>query len=348
MKLRQNLWAHGLALVVASGLAWATWTKEETPVSLTRDRVQVWSGKVDQLESMRFESEKRTVEVSARSDAAGRWYEVRVDREVAAPNPHALGAGGAAPAAPAPSRQKSTFVAVTEADKLAESLAPLMALRAIGRLEGEREKEFGFDAPVGTLRVRLAGKEHALLLGGMTPGGADRYARVLESGEVFAVPGDLVRRFEQAENRLLERELNAFGEQPPDRVSVTAQGRTREFVAVEGKVGGWADAATPTEQDETVSNWMGKLGRLRVVNYVEDAKVLEGQQPTVKVKYFRAGKEVGQAELFKVGAGTAEGTAPAPGAPNERYLGRSPHTRWPVELGASAGEVERDLSSLFD
>lgn len=340
MKLRQNLWAHGLALVVASGLAWTTWTKEETPVSLTRDRVQVWPGKVDQLESLRFESEKRTVEVLARKDALGRWYEVRVDREVSAPHPPTMGAGGAAPAAPAPTRQKSTFVAVTEADKLAESLAPLLALRAVGRVEGDREKEFGFDEPVGTLRVRVAGKDHALLIGGMTPGGADRYARVLESGEVFAVPGDLVRRFEQAENRLLERELNAFGEDSPDRVSLSVQGRSRDLVAVEGKVGGWADAANPTEQDETASNWMGKLGRLRVASYVEDAKALDGQQPVVTVKYFRGGKEVGQTELFKLGSDGA--------ATGERYLARSPHTRWPVELGGNASEVERDLASLLD
>lgn len=366
MKLQRSLWAHGLVLVVASGLAWTTWTREETPVHLTRERVQVWPGRIEQLESVRFETSKQTVEIVANKDDAGRWYVVRVDREVPGKTPPPpqdapqdageAGEGGeaakpAAPPAPAPEREKKSFVGVTEADKLAESLAPLLALRAVGRIEGDRDKEFGFDEPLGTLHVRLGGKEQVLVFGGVTPGGADRYARVKETGEVFAVPGDLVRRLEHAETRLLERDLNDFGEQKPDRVAISAGDRSRELVSVEGKLDGWADAKTPGEQDETVSNWMGKLGRLRVVSYIEDAKVLEGQQPVLVVKYERGRKPVGTLELFKLPktsgdqpAESAEGEAPQ----SFRYVARTAHTRWPVEVGPVAGELERDLSSLFD
>lgn len=355
MKLQQSLWIHGVALVLASGLAWQTWTDEEAPTTLTRDRVQVWSANVDQLESMRFESEKRTVDVLVHEDENGRWYEVRVDREVPGKTPRTHhgphGAGGAPPAEPAAERKKQAFVSVTEGNELAESLAPLMALRAVGRIEGEREKEFGFDQSPGKLVVRIAGKQHTLVLGGVTPGGADRYARVQETGEVFAVPGDLVRRFEQAENRLFERQLQSFGEQEPDRVRIVQGDRSRELVAVEGKLGGWADPSAPKEQDETASNWMGKLGKLRAMSYLEGPKAIEGQKPLLAVEYFRGGKQVGRLELFQSpeetpAPGPATTTAAAKSG-RTTYVARSQHVRWPVEVSATAAEVEQDLPSLF-
>jgi hypothetical protein len=352
MKLQQSLWVHGLALVLASGLAWKTWTDEETSPSLTRDRVQVWPANVDQLESMRFESEKRTVDVLVHKDEHGRWYEVRVDRELpsSTPHGHAHGGGGAAPQAPAPERKKQTFVSVTEAEKLAESLAPLLALRAVGRVEGEREKEFGFDQNAGSVVVRVAGKQHTLVLGGPTPGGTDRYARVQETGEVFAVPGDLVRRFEQAENRLFERQLQNFGDQEPNRVRISYGDRSRELVAVEGKLGGWAAPDTPAEQDETASNWLGKLGRLRVSSYLEEPKAVEGKSPVLTVEYFHDKKPLGTVELFE--SPTAEGTLDTPAsssaASHPQYVARSRHVRWPVEVGTAAAELVQDLGSLFE
>ena len=379
MKLQQSLWVHGFALVLASGLAWRTWTDEETSLTLTRDRVQVWPANVEQLESVRFESDKRTVEVLVHKDEHGRWYEVRVDRELPgnAAHGHAHGAGGAAPQAPAPERKEQTFVSVTEAEKLAESLAPLLALRAVGRVEGDREKEFGFDEDVGTVVVRVAGKQHTLALGGLTPGGTDRYARVQETGEVFAVPGDLVRRFEQAESRLFERQLQNFGDQQPNRVRISYGERSRELVAVEGKLGGWAAPDTPAEQDETASNWMGKLGRLRVSSYLEEPKVVEGKSPVLTAEYFRDKELLGKVELFENPAAenpaargssaqgssaqgssaqgsSAQGPAEQPaaasssGSSQPKYVARSQHVRWPAEVGSGAAEVVQDLGSLFE
>lgn len=352
MKLQRSLWLHCLLLAVASGLAWKTWTSEETPTSLSRHRVQVWSGTVDQLESIRFESERTKVAIVPHKDALGRWYEVRSEREVSPRVPKHIGAGGAPPTDPEPTWEKRAFVSVQEGEKLAEALGPLMALRAVGRVEGDREKEFGLDEPKETLAVRVAGKDYQLVIGGPTPGGGDRYARVKESGEVFAISGDLVRRLEQAESRLLERTFHDFGEQEPDRVKIVEGGRSRELVSMPGKLGAWASASSAEAQDETASNWMGKLGKLRVKSYLEGPKALEGKQPFLQVEYFRGSKRLDTFELFKLPAAEEppkDVQVSSSAGVAERYVARSSHTRWPVELpSASAAELERDLASLFE
>src|SRR5690606_35298423 len=154
-----------------------------------------------------------------------------------------------------------------------------------------------------SLLVRAAGKEYQLLIGGSTPGGGDRYVRVKESGEVFAIAGDLVRRLEHAESRLQERSLHDFGEQQLDRVKILEGERSRELVSGAGKVGAWADVGSADVQDETASNWMGKLGKLRVKSYLEEGpQALEAKQPFLRVGYFRGSERLDTFELFKLPA----------------------------------------------
>ncbi len=340
MKLLRGLGIHAAVLVVASGLAWKVWTEDEVGAAAFESRVKVWEGPPDKLESIRLESPERTVVVTPRSDAEGRYYEVRVDKEVPSKrSPAAPGAAGASGAEPEPAREKQAFIAVAEGEALATTVAPLMALRAVGRVEGDRREEFGFDDASSRVIVTVSGKKHELVIGGLTPGGGDRYARLQASGEVFAVPGDLVRRLEHAETRLLERNLHDFGEGKPASVRVRRGDASRNLVPVKGKVGGYADAETPAQVDDTLGNWMSKLGRLRLKRYVADESELQGAKVTLAVDYYEGTKKIGFTELS---VRQDEGA-------KKTYFARTERTRWPVEvLASSAKDLDQDAATLFE
>ena len=104
------------------------------------------------------------------------------------------------------------------------------------------------------------------------------------------------------------------------------------------KKSGWADPATPTKLDETVGNWMSKLERLKVQEYVEaPAAPLRREDAVVRVEYFAGGKAIGFVELYKV-----------PGEKSSDYLVKSERTRWAAKVLTSAAEqVDQDLGSVL-
>jgi hypothetical protein len=122
------------------------------------------------------------------------------------------------------------------------------------------------------------------------------------------------------------------------RLRITKGGKSRELVAVAEKKGAFADPATPTKSDDTVGNWLTKVGRLRVMEYVEKPAAQPApESAVVRIEYFGKKEALGFLEVYKV-----------PGEKGSDFLIRSEQTRWLVKVLASAGEqVEQDLPSVL-
>jgi|SRR6187399_2600040 len=340
----KSVGVHLVLTLVASVSAFSLWSKEEEPdkAASSSAEVHVWAGTPDQLEAIAFEGKELKVKLEPKKDELGRWFVVQLNqvKKAARPptNPHAP------PAEAEPEAKgewvKSSFVSVKEGTILAEALAPLMALRAIGRIDKERAEEFGFDKPEGTLTVKLAGVEHKLTVGGLTPGGGDHYVRLAGSNEAYAVPGAALGGLLEAGSRLLESNLHSFDAADVRRVKVTQGAKSRELMRVEGKPNGWASVQSPLEEDETASNWMTKVDRLRVSEYLGQEPPAGQDALVVRIEYFDAKKALGFTELLK--------TAAEPGAESkDKYVVRTETTRWYGEVLASRAEqVEQDLGSV--
>jgi hypothetical protein len=332
---------HGALLVVTAGLAYSVWNKDEPLPEKQQAMVDVWGGSQASFSKLSFEGKTRKVRLEGQKDALGYYYVASVDKEEAPPtDPHA-GVPGAplkAPDAKEVKKETSRFISVKAADTLVKSLAPLQAVRAVGKVEAGRNEEFGLDKPEGTLKVTIDGKEHVLVIGGTTPGGSERYAKYQNSGEVFAISGDIAQSLMFGDSRLPERELHGFKNDEITKVRLQKGGKTRELLRVKDKNDGWGDVATPTKQDETAGNWMSKLGRLRGSDFVEKpAKALRPEEAVVRVEYFDGGKSVGFVELYKV-----------PGEKGNDYLARTEWGRWYVKVpSTSAEQVEQDLVSVL-
>jgi hypothetical protein len=345
------LFVHAGILAVSAGLAYSVWNKDEPAPEKEQSMVDVWGGTQASLSKLSFEGKTRKVRLESRKDAVGYYYVAAVDKEDA-PDPHAGLDKDKAPLKP-PEAKKETlrFVSVKAGETLAKSLAPLKALRAVGKVEAGRSEEFGLDKPEGTLKVTLDGKEHVLVIGGTTPGGNERYAKYQNNGEVFAISGDIAQSLMFGDSRLPERDLHGFKTEDVVKVRLQKGGKQRELVRLKEKNEGWADVNSPTKLDETAGNWMSKLGRLRGSEYVEKPNgPVKPQDAIVRVEYFDAGKSIGFAELYKVPsdkpAAEASGAAAAP--PKSDYLIHTEWNRWYIKVPAtSAEQVEQDLASVL-
>lgn len=350
MSTMKGLAAHLGVLVLAVLFAVMTWTKDDESAGAKKAEVEVWSGKPNQVELIEYKSPTRDVRLSARKDKAGRYYVGSMKKIIekrTPPRPKTKDAG----AEPAPEPEKEikqiNFIAVTTMEKLAEKLAPLRAFRDVGEVGQDRAEEFGFDEDHGTLKVTVGGKQHTLVFGGTTPGGSDRYARFEGNKRVYAVPGALQRDLEGADTRLTERKLHEFEDEEVTRVKLIAGELSRDLVPVKvrdtnkSKKNSWADAASPDQEDETASNWMTKLGRLRPTSYAEAQDAVKTAELVVKLAYFKKQQQIGLVELYKQ-PGAGEGA-------KAEYWVRSEHTRFPAKVvRSSAEQVDQDLNAVLN
>jgi hypothetical protein len=340
VKLLRSLATHSAVLVAATVFALTVWNKEDSKRLESEATVQVWPGSAEAVERIRYESDKTKVRIERRQDDVGRYYVVEVDKQESSPARAAESNPDDPDAEEATSGGRSEhkvvrLVAVDSADALVDLLAPLKALRAIGRIGPGRSAEFGFDKPEGKVSVTVGGATRELVIGGMTPGGADRYVKLTGSGEVYAVSGQIVRMLSYAESRLVERELHKFETGQLKRVRITAPAGKRELVDLGGE--GWARASSPTAKDETAGNWMTKLNGLSVTEYVE--KLPAGAETVLHVDYMGSSGRIGYLDLSKV----KEADAKAP-----KYFARSERTRWYGQvLQSAAVQVEQDLPTLM-
>jgi hypothetical protein len=345
------LFFHAGILIVSAGLAYSVWNKDEPVPEKQQAMVDVWGGSQASFSKLSFEGKTRKVQLESKKDDVGYYYVAAVDKEDA-PDPHAaLPDKDKAPLKP-PETKKETqrFISVKAGETLVKALAPLKALRAIGKVEAGRNEEFGLDKPEGTLKVTVDGKEHVLVIGGTTPGGSERYAKYQNNGEVFAISGDIAQSLMLGDSRLPERDLHGFKNEDVVKVKVKKGAKQRELFRVKEKNEGWADAATPTKQDETAGNWMSKLGRLRGSEFVEKPKgPVRPEDAIVRVEYFDAGKAIGFAELYKVPSDKpATESSGAAAAPKNDYLIRTEWDRWFIKVPATTAEqVEQDLASVL-
>jgi hypothetical protein len=325
-----SVWIHLGVLAASTAAAVLVWTRDKQAPALAAGDVVVWSGHGPDVQKVTYESKTKKVVVEAKSDAAGRYFAGTLERVAAAT------AGADAGAAPPPSSSARTtvgFVSVGPGEKLADALAPLKALRALGKLGDDRAAEFGLADPEATVTVRVAGADHKLLLGASTPGGGDRYAKDAASGEVYALKGEPMRNLESADSLLLERELHEWKDTEVSKARIEAAGKARDIVrgGPEGKRF-WAGAESPDTNDETLGNWMSKLDRLRPTEFVLAEP--EGREPVLKIAY-TGKKALGSFELVKV-----KGDKPT-------FYARTERTRLFGKVTATVAEqVEQDVGGI--
>src|SRR5690606_11453776 len=102
------------------------------------------------------------------------------------------------------------------------------------------------------------------VIGGPTPGAADRYVRYKKDNLVYVIDATVVRNMQGGAPLLAERQQHTFKMADVDAAEV--QGGEVSRSLVRGGTAGrrfWAAADNPAVNDETAGNWLGKLDNLR-------------------------------------------------------------------------------------
>jgi hypothetical protein len=337
MNLGRGLLIHAGLFVLASAGAARMWMRDEQPKALVQTEATVWSGRTADVERIVFDGKLKKVTLETKKDDTGAYYIGTLDRG-APVAPPAASAGAPPPPTP-PKAGKTEFVAVGAAQKIVDAMAPLKALRALGRIAEDRSSEFGLAEPDGTLIVTLKGTEHKLLIGGTTPGGGDRYVRDPGSGETYVIDGEAVRDLDTAESRLVERDLHEWKEAEVTSADLKAGDKTRKIVrgGPDGKRF-WADPVAADQKDETIANWMSKLDRLRPMDYVMTTPA--DKQDIVRVDYMAGTRKLGFVEVARIPSGDPAG--------KPEYIVRTERTRLFAKVPATTAEqFEQDVSSIL-
>lgn len=348
--LRRGVGLHIGLFVVASLLGLRAWTAEDEP-NKKPVAAELWSGRVADLSRIEYRTEKKVVSLEPKEDEGGRYFIGTVETIAEKPKPAASAADAGAPAATPPSphapppesSEPKRFISLTKGSELAESLATLKASRVLGKIAPERIPDFGFDkTDQGELKVVVAGKEHSLQLGEKTPGGSDRYVRDTVTGEAYVISGTIANDLTSADNRLIEREFHDFGDDKVAKVVIKTATGSRDVVRHAVEKDFWAKPDSPDTKDETVSNWMTKIERLRVTTYVEPLDPApKPEDQVVAVEYFNDhGRKLGFFELVR--------RPSKDGKEKPDYVARSERTRWHATvLKSTAEQIDQDLASVL-
>lgn len=334
--MNKSVFVYGGILVVALAATWMDFTGEETK---ERVGVVLIDGKADALEKMVYKAPDTEVVFEMKSDDVGRyaWLTVseqkkkRVDGEEV------------------DYTKVTSFKAGSTADKLIDSVSPVMALRDLGALEADKASSFGLEAADTTFTITTGGRSTTLTLGGETYGTKDRYVRDDASGKVYVVDDDVFKPVKFAASRLPERNLMSYKMEDIESVTLgqggstvtwTQKNRDDRAAAFWSRVG---DVATPAAgdaasssggdagKDDTFRNWFSTWAKLKSTAYVQD----DENPSELKLQY----------EVTLRGAPKAEERVEILTSGDDWY-GRSNYTRGLVKL--SRGPADESASEVDD
>lgn len=332
----RSLWIAASAAVLALAAAAWVWRAGEQR-AVAPGEVTVVACAPDALDALQTRHDGKTVTVRFAEDGA--WIDVDAPKRGAVAPP-----GGVTPT------ELRSMAASDAIERLRESFGPLRARRSLGRVADAKLGALGLAAPSGTLTVGCGGRQAVLELGDAAYGGAGRYARDAQTGEVVLLTESAVADVRLADVRFVQRALIDARPDALARLRLQADGRevTLEHLRRgQPNAALWVRAEAPDRRDEMIGNWVSAILQLRALEHLGrgvEPGVDSGEAPgAVAEPLWRATVTLGDGsaatlELRRIAAVDGQ---PA------RYFARSDATRGWVTLSTQAAQrVSDDVPAL--
>ncbi|MCB9598744.1 MAG: hypothetical protein H6724_10785 [Sandaracinus sp.] len=284
MSARRELGWQALLALLGLGVAVAA-TRDEVRVPAAGETVVVDCARVDEV---RLASPSRDVRVHRARGVVRVEVTRRVEGE----------------------EERLSFLGGADAEAYLDELAPLVARRDLGVLEGDALVEVGLDrASVERERtrwtLRCGSRNHRFVVGGRAYGTGDRYVREERSGApVVLFEAARIRDLETAELRLVERRWHRFAQAEAERAVVTFGGVEHTMTQRNRRShdAAWVDAAAPEERRSDYDRLMRALLGLAITRYPQEAP--EVGAPLLEARFADArGRALGEMALFTRGEG---------------------------------------------
>ena len=359
--------AHGALAIVGLTVAYMVWTKGEEPEVTTDEEVTIVECTSAELTSLTLHTKQRDVKLEMRGQGEARAAWFRVTRRQTPPTPPTATPGGDPPSATPPPAtvpdEVKQFVGSSAVTEYLTKAVPFRAIRSLGPVDAPQLEELELKTPETSIEIACGGRARTFQIGGTAFGTGDRYAREASGGPVYLLKAEIVRDLESAEFRMMQRDLHTFEMSKVQNIRVRAfdQERTllqrnRENQQQANNPERWVDASTPDQQNAMYGNWLERVGRLRVQDYLapdtNPGSEVEGRAaqtpiPVMQLTYLDdGGDELGRLELVRVDA-AAGSTTPLPSPAPAEYYARSEATHgWVKVMRSIADEVEHDVRPI--
>jgi len=328
---------QGVLAALGLGAVYSTWQRE--PDRAPGEATVLNLGKKD-LQGIHYDDEQTTVDLFAQGQtpdgAPDVW--VKVLEKKAPPK---------APAAPDnnPAPVAKEFRGDESARRMWADFTPWHSPRAFGALDSAKAKELGIDdaSAKKKLSVSASGQTFSFVLGQPAAhGSGETYLRDLQNGHVYLATRQLVGDLQGAAHRLVDRHLFSFKQGDFDKLTVSANGKTRALVVVnrlDPAALKLAPASAPDKPEDMLKTWHDKVWRLSPVEVLGKGAEPSERTPKVdlRIEYFDRAKSLGWLEIAHVEkpelVSSAPAKAPTSGtAGNSILFARSSHTAGWVRL----------------
>ena len=190
-----------------------------------------------------------------------------------------------------------------QSGKLVDSFAPFVSPRAFGVLDAAKLKELGLDAPVRKLDVTVRGDVRHYEIGQPEKAAAgESFLRDARDGRVYLMPRGMLSDL-QNPGHLVDRRLHGFDLGDFDRLVITSNGKTKEYVQTDRQVRAKATIApakSPDKPDQMAKNWHESLWRAFASDILGRGEDPPGKPATVlRVEYFDGKQSVGFDEFAR-------------------------------------------------
>jgi len=178
----------------------------------------------------------------------------------------------------------------------------------------------------------------------------DRYVLDRGEGKVYVVAPRFLGDFPYAEYRLKDSGISRVERVKIEKVEVRARGKTKVLVqrhANTPQKAFWADPAAPDKAKLLFANWMDKLSRMSVIEYLPADKEPAGMTTELTVEYLGDGKALDEIRFYRPAASAAPADDKQKPTPKHAYA-RTTHSRALVKInGTLLDEILRDVDAIL-
>lgn len=228
------------------------------------------------------------------------------------------------------------------AARLVDSFGPLVSPRGFGVLDAAKLKELGLDSPSRKLDVTVKGDVRHYEIGqpAKAPGG-ESFLRDTRDGRVYLMPRGMLADL-QNPGHLVDRRLHGFELADFDRMVVTANGKSKEYVQTDRQMrakAAFAPSKSPDKPDQMAKNWHDSLWRAFPAEILGRGEEPASGKPTdvLRVEYFDGKTSIGFDEFAR--GESSSGVSEEP-ASTDVYL-RTEHSAGWMKL-QNGGQIVAD------
>jgi hypothetical protein len=193
------------------------------------------------------------------------------------------------------------------AEKVWEKFIPLEALRSLGKLSAEKEKELGFEEATRVLTLTVSGNPRAYRVSNPSIGMVGTYLRDEKDGTIYLEGGGFLQDLDPNGQTLVDRRLHTFKAADFDELVLTVNGKSKAYVQRDADIPQTTKIApkdNPQQLDELMRNWHEKIwSRLVVTEVLSKGEAPKTGEPTpaFRIEYLAKGQPKGFLEIARTG-----------------------------------------------